>query len=52
MTQREIYVSTDVEANGPIPGANSMLSLASVAFSGNGEKLSTFSVNLTFVSSA
>lgn len=28
----EIYVSTDVEANGPIPGRHSMLSFASFAF--------------------
>ena len=28
----EVYVSTDVEADGRIPGRNSMLSLASVAF--------------------
>lgn len=27
----EIYVSTDIEANGPIPGPNSMLSFGSVA---------------------
>jgi hypothetical protein len=25
MSSMEIYVSTDVEADGPIPGANSML---------------------------
>ena len=28
MSSTEIYVSTDVEADGPIPGPNSMLSLA------------------------
>src|SRR3954454_7436855 len=28
----EIYVSTDVEADGPIPGPHSMLSFASAAF--------------------
>ena len=28
----EIYVSTDVEADGPIPGPNSMLSFASAAY--------------------
>ncbi len=27
----EIYVSTDVEADGPIPGPHSLLSFASVA---------------------
>jgi hypothetical protein len=28
----EIYVSTDIEADGPIPGPNSMLSFASAAY--------------------
>ena len=32
MSVTEIYVSTDVEADGPIPGPHSMLSLASVAY--------------------
>ena len=31
----EIYVSTDIEADGPIPGPHSMLSFASVALAGN-----------------
>jgi len=43
---KEIYISTDVEADGPIPGVNSMLSFASAAFSINGELLSTYSANL------
>jgi hypothetical protein len=30
MSSKEIYVSTDVEADGPIPGPNSMLSFGSV----------------------
>ena len=42
----EIYFSTDVETDGPIPGPNSMLSLGSAAFSPDGTLLSTFSVNL------
>ncbi len=32
MSHQEIYVSTDIEADGPIPGPNSMLSFGSVAF--------------------
>ena len=28
----EIYVSTDIEADGPIPGPNSMLSFGSAAY--------------------
>jgi hypothetical protein len=42
----EIYFSTDVETDGPIPGQNSMLSLGSAAFRENGSLISTFSVNL------
>ena len=43
---KEIYVSTDIEADGPIPGANSLLSLASAAFTCAGELQSTFTANL------
>ncbi len=42
----EIYVSTDVETDGPIPGIHSMLSFASAAFSADKTLLSTFSANL------
>jgi len=42
----EIYVSTDVEADGPIPGPHSMLSLASAAYTADKRLLGTFSVNL------
>jgi hypothetical protein len=42
----EIYLSTDIEADGPIPGMHSMLSLASVALSAEGEVLGEFSINL------
>lgn len=43
----EIYVSTDIEADGKCPGRNSMLSLGSAAFDGDSEEpISTFSVNL------
>jgi hypothetical protein len=41
----EIYVSTDVETDGPIPGPHSMLSLGSAAFTADKELLSTFSAN-------
>lgn len=43
---KEIYFSTDVETDGPIPGPNSMLSLGSAAFSPEGKLLAVFSVNL------
>ena len=42
----EIYVSTDVETDGPIPGPHSMLSFASAAFTPDKQLVSTFSANL------
>ena len=42
----EVYVSTDIESDGPIPGPNSMLSFGSAAFLPDGRRHSTFSVNL------
>jgi hypothetical protein len=42
---QEIYVSTDIEADGPIPGPHSMLSLGSAAYTGEKQLLSTFSAN-------
>ena len=42
----EIYVSTDVEADGPIPGPHSMLSFASAAFTADKQLIGTFSANL------
>ena len=45
MTQ-EIYVSTDVETDGPIPGVNSMLSFGSAAYLANKTLISTFTANL------
>lgn len=43
----EIYVSTDVEADGPIPGPNSMLSFASAAYCADKTLAGTFEANLT-----
>jgi hypothetical protein len=45
-TPGETYVSTDVETDGPIPGPHSMLSMASAAFTADGELLGTFTANL------
>ncbi len=42
----EIYVSTDVEADGPIPGPHSMLSFGSAAYWPDKKLLGTFSANL------
>lgn len=43
---REIYVSTDIESDGPIPGPHSMLSFASAAFWPDKTLVGTFSANL------
>ncbi|HEX8474043.1 MAG TPA: 3'-5' exoribonuclease [Pyrinomonadaceae bacterium] len=42
----EIYVSTDVETDGRIPGPHSMLSLGSAAFLADKTIVSTFTANL------
>lgn len=44
--EAEIYVSTDIEADGPIPGPHSMLSLASAAYKPDKTLHSTFSANI------
>ncbi len=43
---KETFISVDIEADGPIPGPHSMLSLGAVAFDADGNELSSFSVNL------
>ena len=43
---QEIYVSTDVETDGPIPGPHSMLSFGSAAYLADKTLLSTFTMNL------
>lgn len=48
----EIYVSTDVETDGPIPGPHSMLSLGSAAYRADGTQAGTFEVNLETLSGA
>lgn len=42
----EIYVSTDVETDGPIPGLYSMLSFGSAAYRADKTLLATFEANL------
>jgi len=42
----EIYVSTDTETDGSIPGPHSMLSLGSAVYTANKELIATFSANL------
>lgn len=48
----EIYVSTDVEADGPISGPHSMLSFASAAYGADKTLLGTFEANLALVPGA
>lgn len=44
--KQEIYISTDVEADGPIPGPHSMLSFASAAYTADKQLIGSFSANL------
>lgn len=48
----EIYVSTDVEADGPIPGPHSMLSFASAAYLTDKTLVGTFEANLELLPGA
>jgi len=48
----EVYVSTDIEADGPIPGPHSMLSFASAAFRADKTLVGTFAANLTALAGA
>ena len=48
----EIYVSTDIETDGPVPGLNSMLSFGSAAFLPDKTLVSTFSANLELLPGA
>jgi hypothetical protein len=52
MAIKEIYVSTDIEADGPCPGVNSMLSFGSAAFTEDGNMIDTFSRNLELLKGA
>lgn len=42
----EIYVSTDIETDGPIPGLYSMLSIGSAAYTADKQLIAMFSANL------
>ena len=42
----EIYVSTDVETDGPIPGPHSLLSFASAAYLPDKTLVATFAANV------
>ncbi len=42
----EIYISVDVETDGPIPGDYSMLSIGAVAYTSEETKIGSFKINL------
>lgn len=48
----EIYVSTDIEADGPIPGPNSMLSFASAAYMADKTLVGTYQATLEMLPGA
>jgi len=52
LAMSEIYVSTDVETDGRIPGPHSMLSFASVALDQNSQQLGSFTANLELLPGA
>jgi hypothetical protein len=49
---KEIYVSTDVETDGPIPGPHSMLSFGSAAYLADKTLVGTFTANLEMLPGA
>jgi len=49
---KEIYVSTDVETDGPIPGPHSMLSFGSAAYGADKTLVDTFTVSLEMLEGA
>lgn len=50
--KKEIFVSVDIESNGPIPGEYSMLSIGSAAFDSDGNLLGTHEANLETIPGA
>lgn len=48
----EIYVSVDIESDGPIPGPNSMLSFGAVALRSDGTEISSCTHNLELLPGA
>jgi hypothetical protein len=46
MSRPEVFVSVDIESDGPAPGLNSMLALGAVAFSQDGEELDDWYLTL------
>ena len=52
MPKPEIYLSTDIETDGPIPGPHSMLSLGSAAYLADKTLVATFEANLELLPGA
>ena len=52
MAKNEIYISTDIEADGPIPGPHSMLSFGSAAYLADKTLVDTFAANLELLPAA
>ena len=52
MKKEEIYISVDIESDGPIPGEYSMLSLGAAAFSKNKKLISTYQSNFDLLENA
>lgn len=52
MAKKELYFSLDIETDGPIPAANSMLSFGCVALDTEGNEVSTFEANLELLPDA
>lgn len=50
--KKEIYISIDVETDGPIPGPHSMLSLGAVAFDASGTELGCWYANFDLLEGA
>jgi len=48
----EVYISIDIETDGPIPGKNSMLSLGAAAFLKNGKQIGSFYKKLNTLAGA
>jgi len=48
----EIYISVDIETDGPIPGPNSMLSFGAAAFLEDGTLVDTYEANLELLPNA
>jgi hypothetical protein len=49
MKKEQLFASTDVEADGPVPGLNSMLSFATAVYDINKNLVGTFSRNLALL---